>query len=162
MQSEPAKPTTPMTTSMADLSPPSSQGVPLPDTSAGNLPTPGANANGKRPISLLDTNGEAPPPLRLGQSNNVPAQVKTHASSGYTWSKAEDEPGWAWKNRRAVEEANRAWEGLLMKDLAIGSECLRSDTCVGGDANDHGIDRYGDPFEVAEREAILLRSQEQR
>jgi len=104
----------------ADLSPPNSQGVPLPSASVRR-----ANANGKRPLSTIDGNGDAPPAPRSAQvsSTTEPPQIKTHEPSGYSWVKPEDEPGWAWKNKRAVDEANRAYDGLLMKDQRIGGKC---------------------------------------
>jgi len=85
-----------------------------------------ANANGKRPLSTIDSNGDthkmqAPRSGATEASSELP-EVKTHAQSGYSWTSPEDEPGWAWNNKRAVEEANRAWESLIMKDLHIFSE----------------------------------------
>jgi len=118
-----------------DLSPPSSQGMPLASPS-----TTGANANGKRPLSTLDTNGEAAPIARNTATPLEPQKVKTHEQSGYTWVRQEDEPGWAWRNKRAVDEANRAYEGLLTKDIVVGNH-------------------YGDPFEMADRELALMKSQ---
>jgi len=118
---QPATPDTRSSALASELSPPSSQGVPLAS------PVYGANANGKRPLSTLDVNGDAPPSLRSAQvAAPEPAEVQTHQSSGYTWTKQEDEPGWAWKSKRAVDEANRAQDSLIMKDLRIGGE-LASD-----------------------------------
>lgn len=128
------KPTTPLAQmtlpQLVELSPPNSQGVPLSDnmiaaTAATGLS--GANANGKRPLSTLDGNGDAlstSATLRGGgQALAVEApRVRTHAGSGYSWSKQEDEPGWASNNKRAVEEANRAWDSLVLKDRRVGSE----------------------------------------
>ncbi|TKX19976.1 hypothetical protein C1H76_7860 [Elsinoe australis] len=138
-----SKPTTPVPpsgfTNPADLSPPSSQGVPgLPS------PHPHANANGKRPLSTLDPNGASQPLTRANMSSatgTVEAQeVKTHQPSGYSWTRTEDEPGYAWKNKRAMEEAERAWGAILHKDRKIGN-------------------RFGDPFELADREAAQMASQ---
>ncbi|PNS16189.1 hypothetical protein CAC42_1952 [Sphaceloma murrayae] len=134
-------PTSPLAalTTTADLSPPSSQGP---------LPSPQANANGKRPLSTLDTSSEGPvtrsaASAAAGQSSAVETQeVKTHAASGYTWSKTEDEPGYGWKNKRAMEEAERAWGSILHKERKIGN-------------------RYGDPFEMAVWEESLLAGQRQ-
>ena len=124
MQSDSAKATTPLPTSVAEISPPSSQGVPLSYSPTAAISVAGANANGKRPLSHSEANGEAPPALRSGQTKEMAGQVKTHAQSGYTWSKAEDEPGHSWNSRRAVEDANRAWDGVLMKEMRIGSKDL--------------------------------------
>ena len=89
----------------------------------------GANANGKRPLSTLDSNGDSLSTVPGQKAGGSAAglgelfQVKTHQESGYSWTKAEDEPGWSWKNKRAQDEAKRAWEGLVMKDKRIGSQC---------------------------------------
>jgi hypothetical protein len=47
--------------------------------------------------------------------------VKTHANSGYVYSKAEDEPGYAWLNKKAQDEFGRSWDNLQHKDLMIKS-----------------------------------------
>lgn len=131
------KPTTPIAQTgfphLAELSPPNSQGVPLLGTSAAAAAMMGANVNGKRPLSTIDnsnnsSSGEALPALPSlrggGQTGSTAsAQVKTHTQSGYSWTKQEDEPGYLWKNKRAVEDANRAWDSLVLKDKRVGSEC---------------------------------------
>lgn len=128
----PDKPSTPLhqtgLPNLAELSPPNSQGAPL-SLSTSNIAVPrGANANGKRPLSTVDNNGDARaavPALRGGDAvPEPPMPVKTHAPSGYSWTKAEDEPGWSWKNKRFQEDANRAWESLVLKDRRIGSELM--------------------------------------
>lgn len=48
--------------------------------------------------------------------------VKTHQKSGYQWSRNEDEPGFAWINKKALDECARAYETLQHKDSYIGSE----------------------------------------
>jgi hypothetical protein len=59
--------------------------------------------------------------------------TKTHQRSGYTWSRAEDEPGFSWLNVKAVDEAARAWENLCHKEFMIKSGCLReTDLDIGG------------------------------
>ena len=112
---------------LTELSPPNSQGVPLPETAATAVQR-GANANGKRPLSTLDSNGDNLSVL-AGQKAGAPtttsietSQVKTHEGSGYSWTRAEDEPGWSWMNKRAQDDANRAWESLVMKDRRVGSQ----------------------------------------
>lgn len=110
---------------LADLSPPNSQGgVPLP----ANMKDSGANANGKRPISTLDGNGDVGGPaasagLRSARVPDAQSQVKTHPASGYTWTKPEDEPGYLWKNKRAVEDAHKAHDSLVYKDYGVLGEC---------------------------------------
>lgn len=51
---------------------------------------------------------------------NVPTQ--THSSSGYRWSRAEDEPGYAWSNKKALDEMARALDALAHKDAAVKGE----------------------------------------
>jgi hypothetical protein len=45
--------------------------------------------------------------------------VQTHASSGYRWTRAEDEPGYAWSNKKALDEMGRALDSLAHKDVAV-------------------------------------------
>ncbi|GAB7348583.1 hypothetical protein MBLNU459_g6969t1 [Dothideomycetes sp. NU459] len=170
-----SKPSTPAAQTipayLSDLSPPDSQGVPVPasSTAAGssgaNMPAvaasvSGANANGKRPISSIDATGEglagaSVSALALGPSAAAAAAasagraadapqgaVKTHEPSGYTWVRAEDEPGYAWRNKKALDEYSRTWEAMVHKDRVVGK-------------------RYGDPFEVADHELAMMKSQGQ-
>ena len=112
-------PATPSNVLASELSPPSSQGVPLVS------PINGANANGKRPLSTLDVNGDAPPFVRSDWAPPTePAIVHTHEASGYKWTRQEDEPGWAWKNKKALDEYHRAYDTLIMKDFKIGGEFI--------------------------------------
>ncbi|GAM86144.1 hypothetical protein ANO11243_041550 [Dothideomycetidae sp. 11243] len=120
-----------------ELSPPSSQGT-APAPPPLGLSSPSApNANGKRPLSNIDNNHESlPATTRLptmaststaaatnGQQDPAAEQtVHTHEASGYSWTQAEDEPGWAWRNKRALEEAERAWSNVLNRERRIGSE----------------------------------------
>lgn len=114
----------------------------------------GANANGKRPISSIDATGEglasasanaldlgdaavaAGPAAELaGSAGARPADtprgsVKTHGPSGYTWVKLEDEPGYAWRNKKAQEEYNRTWDAMVDKDRTVGSECDLVETMI--------------------------------
>ncbi|KAF2276263.1 uncharacterized protein EI97DRAFT_419217 [Westerdykella ornata] len=55
-------------------------------------------------------------------------KVQTDPETGYQWMRAEDQPGWEWMNSRAREEAARAWEQIVDKDLMIRG-------------------RYGDPLD---------------
>lgn len=97
----------------SELSPPNSQGpanLPRGDsftaTTASNV-----NENGKRPLSLNPA------------SNSAEAKA-THQDpeTGYQWSKAEDQPGFEWKNQRAREEEMRALDQIIDKGLQIKSE----------------------------------------
>lgn len=42
-----------------------------------------------------------------------------YKSTGYTWSREEDAPGYGWKNKKAVEDYNRASYQLVDKDRVI-------------------------------------------
>ena len=119
--------------------------------SAGSVPSPtgSANANGKRPIQTI-SNGDTtkygttadnpidlatisaqlampPTPGALGGNMTGKQQTKqdfaprAHQSSGYTWSREEDQPGYAWSSSKAIGEANKAWEGMVHKDLMVKS-----------------------------------------
>lgn len=48
--------------------------------------------------------------------------AKSHQQGGYSWSRAEDEPGYSWMNKKAQDEYTRAWEGLQHKDVMVKSE----------------------------------------
>lgn len=87
--------------STALLSPPETQ-----QPSGAPVPPPGANANGKRPLNTISS-GAHPP--------------KTHASSGYTWTRAEDGPGHLWLSKKALDERNRAWDGVAHKEFGVQS-----------------------------------------
>lgn len=41
---------------------------------------------------------------------------------GYAWYRPEDEPGFAWKNKKAQEEWGRAWDQVLDKDIMVLSK----------------------------------------
>lgn len=51
--------------------------------------------------------------------------VKT-TSSGYQYSRPEDEPGYSWMNKKAEDEAMRAWDSMAHKDSMVkGKTCGR-------------------------------------
>lgn len=50
--------------------------------------------------------------------------AKTHERGGYTWTRAEDEPGYSWLNKKATDEYTRAWEALQHKDAMVKSELM--------------------------------------
>jgi hypothetical protein len=95
----------------AELSPPNSQGpVNLPR--GDGLTTTGAsrvNANGKRPLSL---NAQA----------SGANELHHDAETGYSWSRQEDQPGFAWKNPRTKDEEHRALDQIVDKNSQIKSE----------------------------------------
>lgn len=134
------------TPSSADpTTPPAFQG---PAPSSSNLSPPDsqhrqskmANANGKRPLNTISTEAEGDNELEWVPAGPQAAKakqefpLKTHASSGYTWRRPEDEPGWSWANKKAVDEANRAWDVVVHKDAMVGggSVVLRSIAYVFG------------------------------
>lgn len=93
-----------------------------------------ANANGKRPLNDI-SNGvdeeDADIDLLLASSQQAAASTgkprqefptKTHQASGYKWSRAEDEPGYAWMNKKALDELHRAWDSLVHKESMVRGE----------------------------------------
>lgn len=91
-----------------------------------------ANANGKRPLMDISTasNGdENDNDIQITDSRTTNAAMatkkvadfppRTHEASGYTWTRAEDEPGYAWLCKKAADEGQRAWEVLLHKDAGF-------------------------------------------
>lgn len=117
--------------SIADLSPPDSQ----------HRSSKMANANGKRPLTDI-SNGPDDDDAMAGKGEGQQKQrqefpTKTHAASGYTWNSAEGEPGWAWGNKKAVDEANRAFDSLLHRDSMVRGEFQRA--CVTGEGNGSGL-----------------------
>jgi hypothetical protein len=118
-----------------------------------------ANSNGKRPHGALLNGGEEDEVVETmpntGRSN---LPVQTHAGSGYRWSRPEDEPGYAWNNKKAVDEMSRALDGLVHKDLAVRGELILG-ALNGREADIRDLPgRYGDPLEIAEREPAILAS----
>jgi len=109
------------------LSPPESQSQTQTLTSTSTM----SNSNGKRPLNTISNGTDT---LLSGETRSktrsTPAQAqdfppRTHAASGYTWSRHEDEPGYAWSNKKALDERQRAWEGLVHKELMVRSKsCL--------------------------------------
>jgi len=122
------KPSTPnaqiRSIAISDLSPPNSQGVPLPvDMPAVAPSASGANMNGKRPISSIDHSQES-----LGGgvslSATIPTDASIRATTTYQYTQPEDAPGYAWKNKKAQDDYNRAWDSLVDKNRRIGSMYL--------------------------------------
>lgn len=64
--------------------------------------------------------------------------VKTHPS-GYQFSRVEDEPGYAWLNKKAQDEYQRAWDQLSHKDAMVKSESqeLKVEHIATMETNDH-------------------------
>lgn len=101
-----------------------------------------ANANGKRPLNTISngpeddddlvvmSSGPAQAPSQAQSQGQSQANLQlapefptqTHAASGYTWNRKEDEPGYAWANKKAVDEYHRAWDGMVQKDHMVKGE----------------------------------------
>jgi hypothetical protein len=89
-----------------------------------------ANANGKRPINTI-SNGADETDEILGMrtsANGANAAAgkakadfptKTHERSGYQWNRTEDEPGYAWLNKKAMDEYHRALDGLVHRESMV-------------------------------------------
>lgn len=118
-------------TSSSILSPPDSQ-----HRSTSQMPTPApgaasANENGKRPLTNISNGVEedvidlTSEPTSGPGANAGKARIgqdfppKTHRQSGYTWNTFEDEPGYAWLNKKALDERQRAWDSVVHKDCMI-------------------------------------------
>lgn len=113
------------------LSPPDSQHRAMPTSNSGSAL---ANANGKRPINTI-SNGtdDLDDPAAMQQQQPAMRQEfpkKTHAKSGYSWSRAEDEPGHAWMNKKALDEMHRAWDALTHRDYMVKGKSMRVPKCA--------------------------------
>lgn len=108
------------------LSPPDSQGgvslqQAMPVAEAGH---PIANSNGKRPLQSIDGTEMSNGTGVARAPGSAPG--RTDRNSGYTWYKPEDEPGYAWMNKKAMDEANRAYDSLVDREKTIGSKFYHS------------------------------------
>lgn len=111
---------------LSELSPPNSQG-PAPlrggganvsDFATNNTPSNTLNENGKRVLTITPSSG-------ISKFATTGTGEHVHKTTGYTWDKAEDEPGYAWMNKRAQEEAHRAWDSIVDKGAMIKSAYFR-------------------------------------
>jgi len=94
-----------------------------------------ANANGKRPLYTISNGADDTIRTMSGNAGKAKADFppKTHPSSGYTWARIEEEPGYAWLNKKAVDESQRAWDGLAHRDCMVRSKStVLSRSPVGG------------------------------
>ncbi|KAF2088853.1 hypothetical protein K490DRAFT_55477 [Saccharata proteae CBS 121410] len=145
----PNAPSTPaaQASSLSELSPPSSQGAPS-QANASQPRDASINANGKRIHSTALAGGV---PYALGSHSyggsvgNV-SPLQHHALSsaaegsrrggdvaGYTWDKESETPGYAWLNKKAMDEWAKAEEMIIEKDRMVRA-------------------KYGDPFDWVDRE----------
>jgi hypothetical protein len=103
----------------SELSPPNSQGPPsLPRDDSINAALAednSLNANGKRALAPATAAAAS----TAGPSGQAPAYEDPE--TGYRWSSQEDQPGYAWLNNRAREEASRAIENIVDRNYMIRS-----------------------------------------
>jgi hypothetical protein len=121
----------------SELSPPNSQGpanLPRGDSFTATIAS-NVNENGKRPLSLNPAS--APATNDTGITHQDP-------ETGYQWSRAEDQPGFEWKNQRAREDEMRALDQIIDKGSQIKSE---SDHLIPGETSLTESARYGDPLD---------------
>jgi hypothetical protein len=90
-----------------------------------------ANANGKRPLNTISNGAdETDEVLAMQASGSAAGKVavraefptKTHERSGYQWNREEDTPGYAWMNKKALDEYHRAVDGMVHKDHMVRGE----------------------------------------
>jgi hypothetical protein len=126
----PSTPTNPSAFSLnvaSELSPPGSQGpaqlAPQTETAAapGAIASTTVNENGKRAY---------PSTAQAMATETQQIGVQVDRATGYTWDRQEDEPGYDWMNKRAQEEAARAYDGIIDKGSMIKL-------------------RYGDPLDAS-------------
>ncbi|KAF7187315.1 hypothetical protein HII31_11403 [Pseudocercospora fuligena] len=129
------------------LSPPDSQHRET--RSNTNMPTSAsgssiANSNGKRPLQTISNGADDMEELQAMANGKARADqmVKTHPS-GYQFSRVEDEPGYVWLNKKAQDEYQRAWDQLSHKDVMVKN-------------------RFGDTFEMVEKERAIAASLKQK
>ncbi|KAL9092280.1 MAG: hypothetical protein Q9165_004454 [Trypethelium subeluteriae] len=70
----------------------------------------------------VGTSGSTTNPRTGGSTAVAAGQVKVHEPTGYQWVRPEDEPGYAWKNRKAQEEALKALDQVVDKERMIGAK----------------------------------------
>lgn len=102
----------------SELSPPNSQGpanLPRGDSFTATIAS-NVNENGKRPLSLN--------PALTASTANETGITHTDPETGYQWTRAEDQPGFEWKNQRAREDEMRALDNIIDKGSQIKSELV--------------------------------------
>lgn len=60
------------------------------------------------------------PNTARGMNNGT--DVRTHQVSGYQWTRDEDAPGYAWKSKKAREDAARAYENIVDKERSVAGK----------------------------------------
>lgn len=153
------------------LSPPDSQHRSAMPTSASGSAI--ANANGKRPLNTISNGADDADEILAmqigangaGIGKGVTKQefpTKTHERSGYQWNRAEDEPGYAWLNKKALDEYHRAFDSLVHKESMVRGWSIELTLEVGERVANGAAGRYGDPFEAADKERAMINSLKQQ
>jgi hypothetical protein len=114
---------------ISELSPPNSQHRNHADTRPTLNSTAAVAPNGEAAAMLHDAPSTAMSGIHMTEdgppaTGTMQAQgaVKTHQPTGYQWINNEDAPGWAWENRKAMEEAVKALEGVIDKGKMVGTK----------------------------------------
>lgn len=92
--------------------------------------------------------GDSQKELGDAQGSSMSAEqlpVDSYISSEHT-KKAE--PGWAWKNRKARDEYNRAMENVIDKNFSLSEYFLQ--VSYKPSCSDRAPEHYGDPFDDGE------------
>lgn len=110
---------------VTELSPPNSQ--------SRRVATGAGNARAQAALDILGgiggvLNGAAESTSNLpgtgvfqSTASSAAGPVKVHEATGYQWIRPEDEPGYAWKNRKAQEEAMKALDQIAEKEKMVGA-----------------------------------------
>ncbi|KAF2722820.1 hypothetical protein K431DRAFT_293161 [Polychaeton citri CBS 116435] len=64
-------------------------------------------------------NGAASSKGTAGRATGAEYAPQGHEASGYTWTRDEDMPGWAWRNTKAMDEAARAADAIVHKESMV-------------------------------------------
>lgn len=80
-----------------------------------------ANSNGKRPIQTISNGNDDLEEIATMANGKARAELplQTHQQSGYSWRRHDDAPGYGWLNKKAVDEYQRAYDGLVHRDLVV-------------------------------------------
>ena len=96
-----------------------------PTYAANTIPTPGENTpQVHTQFSQLQDQSPDTPTSQPGQLPGARIEIdgkskNYHETSGYTWEKPEDEPGYMWKSRKGQEDMMRALESVVDREKTI-------------------------------------------
>ncbi|KAF2234636.1 hypothetical protein EV356DRAFT_515020 [Viridothelium virens] len=129
---DPPAPSTPRQSSsylppVSELSPPNSQSRNFATgstTSTGNTAAQVVfdMAGGSGSTNGVGASGSTTNPRAGGSTTVAAGQIKVHEPTGYQWIRQEEEPGYAWKNRKAQEEAMKMLDQVVDKERMIGAK----------------------------------------